>query len=219
MIRPAQAIGWLLFPPKCVLCGRLLQWRQMDLCPNCRAKLNRDPPPIRSGDYFTSCLSLGFYEEKLRQSIQRYKFGGRNGYAAAYGRLLAMRLTDTPQAQAELVTWVPISRRRRRFRGYDQAELLARAVAKELGLPVGGTLQKIIDNPPQSRQTSAAQRRSNVMGVYRAHGTPVRGLRVLLVDDIITTGATIGECSMMLRAAGAKEVLCATLAVTPKQGK
>lgn len=217
MIRPMQLALQLLFPPKCVFCGKLLQWRQTDLCPACRAALEQELPPVRRGEYFSTCISLCVYEETVRQSVIRYKFGGKNAYAAAYGRLLAMRLWNTEQAKADVVTWVPISRRRKRRRGYDQAELLARAVARELGLPVCRTLKKIVNNPPQSSRTSAAQRRSNVMGVYRACREQAEGRRILLIDDIITTGATISECSCMLRAAGAKEVLCATLAATPER--
>ena len=102
-------------------------------------------------------------------------------------------------------TGVPVSAKRRRSRGYDQTELLAHAVARELELPCTQTLQKIRHNPAQSSQRDAAARRANVLGAYRAV-SPERfaGRSVLLIDDILTTGATLSECSRVLLTAGAK---------------
>ena len=152
------------------------------------------------------------YEGDVRRSIHRYKFNGQRHYAAAYGRLLAMRIQrDLPQA--DLITWVPVSRKRLRARGYDQVELLARAVGPELGIPVEKQLEKIRDNRANSGLKTPAERRANVLGVYRAvEPEAIRSKRVLLLDDIVTTGATASECARVLLTAGAEEVIFAAVA-------
>ena len=115
---------------------------------------------------------------------------------------------------ADLVTWVPLSRKRRRRRGYDQAGLLAKEVARLLQLPLESCLEKTRHNPAQSGTADAAARWRNVQGVYRAV-TSFAQERVLLSDDIVTTGATLSEAAGTLLAAGASEVIGLTLARTP----
>ena len=148
----------------------------------------------------------------VRRSIHRYKFGGARHYAEVYGRLLAMRIQrDLPGA--DVLTWVPVSRRRKRERGYDQVELLADAVSSELGIQKEALLEKFRDNRANSGLKTPAERRANVLGVYKVpEGAEVRGKRVLLLDDIVTTGATASECARVLLTAGAREVIFAAVA-------
>lgn len=204
----------LLYPPKCVFCGRLLRENETDLCEGCRTRLPTVNESVKRGSFYTGCCCVYYYEGTVRDSVLRYKFRSMRQYADAYGRLLAMRLLRQGETY-DLLTWVPISARRRRSRGYDQARLLARRTALELGLPCVQTLRKIRHNPAQSRQADAAARRANVLGVYAAEkAESIKGKRILLIDDVITTGATLSECSKVLRAAGAETVACATLAAT-----
>lgn len=205
----------LLFPPKCVLCGKILQKQETDLCHRCRA----EAPACQSGHikrtFLDSWVAVWYYEGNVRSSLLRYKFSRARQYSAVYGRLLAMKLTETHPDGFDLMTWVPISRRRKVQRGYDQVELLAKAVGRELGMEPVRVVDKIRHNRPQSGITGQAQRRANVLGVYRAvHPELVQGKRVLLLDDIMTTGATAGEAARVLLTAGAKEVHCGVIAVT-----
>lgn len=202
----------LLYPPKCVFCRGLLQREETEVCAACRKTLPRAEAEVkRSG---ISCMAVFYYEAPVAESLRRFKFRGQSHYAEAYGRLLAMELLRSG-VEFDVLTWAPVSKRRRRKRGYDQTELLARAVAGELKVPCTRTLAKRRDNPPQSGLQGAAERRANVKGVYWAV-TPelVADKRVLLIDDILTTGATLSECSFVLRAAGAAQVRCAALAAT-----
>ena len=202
----------LLYPPKCVFCGRLLAENETDLCGRCRRELPTAEREIKRGEFFTGCNCVYYYENAVRQSVLRFKFRSMRQYADAYGRLLAMRLLPEREAY-DLLTWVPVSAKRRRQRGYDQAELLAERVAAELGLPCERTLQKIRHNPAQSKQSGAAARKANVLGVYRAvRPERIKEKRILLIDDILTTGATLREAARVLREAGAEKVICATLA-------
>ncbi len=206
----------LLFPRKCVLCRRLLEKAEVDLCRECRVHA----PEYRYGKRKTPLVSditaVWFYEDQVRRSLHRYKFRHARHYAAGYGRLLGMRiLRDLPQP--ELITWVPVSRLRRLGRGYDQVELLARAVSAEVGIPAVRTLDKFRHNRPNSTISAPEARRANVLGVYRAvDAERFRGKRVLLLDDILTTGATASECARVLLTAGAEEVLFASVAVRGK---
>ena len=148
----------------------------------------------------------------MRQSLHRYKFQGAAAYYRIYAELMSACLSEhglTP----DLVTWVPLSRKRLRRRGYDQARLLAEEVARLQGLPCERTLEKIRNNPAQSGTSGVEQRQKNVLGVYRPV-TSFTGEHVLLIDDIVTTGSTLSEAAKMLLDAGAGEVSALTLART-----
>ena len=148
----------------------------------------------------------------------RYKFHGARHYASAYGRLLAMKLQREYPEGFDILTWVPVSRLRRIRRGYDQVELLARALGRELGMVPVCTLKKIRHNRQQSRIADSARRRANVLGVYRVIcSDEICGKRILILDDILTTGATVEECARMLRTYGAEEVHCAAIAAARKR--
>ena len=209
MIR--RALEWL-FPRKCILCRSLLPKEEPDLCHRCRI----DQPEYRYGTrrmgYITDLTALWMYEGQVRGSLHRYKFRNARHYASAYGRLLALRIqSDLPQP--DLITWVPVSRRRKRQRAFDQVELLAKAVAGELGIPTEKLLEKFRDNRANSGLKTPAERRANVLGVYKVpEGADIRGKRVLLLDDIVTTGATASECARVLLTAGAEEVIFAAVA-------
>lgn len=206
-----RVLQWL-FPSKCILCRDILGKDETDLCGSCRI----DQPDYAYGrktvSHITDLTAVWHYEGQVRKSLHRYKFGRARHYAAPYGRLVAMRISrDLPRA--DVVTWVPVSAKRLRRRGYDQAELLARAAASELELNCEKLLEKFRDNRPNSGLKDHAQRRANVLGVYRAVGPEsIRGKRVLLLDDIVTTGATASECARVLLTAGAEEVYFAAVA-------
>ena len=202
-----------LFPPKCVLCGKILEKNELDLCAACRIDAPECPVKRTKLPFLDSWLAVWHYEDNVRRSLLRYKFHNKRHYAASYGRLLAMKIAREREETFDLITWVPISRWRKLRRGYDQVELLAQAVCVELHMEPVQTLRKIRHNPPQSGIVGQAQRRANVLGVYEAiEPENFKDKRVLLLDDIITTGATLGECARVLLTAGAKEVHCAAIA-------
>jgi predicted amidophosphoribosyltransferase len=131
-----------------------------------------------------------------------------------------MKLLEQNPDGFDLLTWVPTAWQRCAKRGYDQTELIARAVAGELGMKPVKLLKKVRNTPPQSGITGHAERRANVVNAYRLTGKqPVRGKKILLIDDIITTGATAGECARVLLTAGAEEICCGAVAVTRQRAK
>ena len=205
----------LLFPPKCVFCGKVLDSGESGFCRRCQRELPwlTDGEAELTGEFFSLCTEPLRYQDKVRDSIHRYKFKGRRGYHKVYGKLVAQCVHDHLDGRYDLITWVPLSDRRKRERGYDQAFLLASAAALELGDVAVETLRKERNTDPQSGITEDAQRRANVLGAY----TPVdpelvAGKRILLIDDVVTTGSTLSECARTLRTMGAEDVVCAALA-------
>ena len=210
-----KGIVWeLFFPPKCVLCKKVLAKEETDLCRDCREHQPEYTEHKIKLSFLAQWTGLWYYKENVRSSILRYKFYGRRSYGQIFGRLLAMKLLKDGWDDTDVLSWIPISRQRKFTRGYDQSELLAKAVAEELGLKPVPTLRKIRNTKPQSTMGDAAHRRANILGAYEVIDPDfVKGKRILLLDDIITTGVTASEAARMLLTAGAKEVKLATLAV------
>lgn len=212
-------ISNLLFPPKCLLCGKVLKDSETDLCHSCRCDTPEHPKADIKLSHIADWTALWYYEGNVRYSLLRFKFYNRRGYARIYGRLLGMKLLKE-RIEFDILTWVPISALRRLRRGYDQVELIAYALAEELGVTPVPTLKKHRNTPPQSGLKTAPQRRANVLGAYKAlQPQNFSGKRVLLLDDILTTGATASECARVLLTAGAKQVICATVAAAPHNQK
>lgn len=204
--------GWL-FPEKCILCGRVLEHEEIDLCKACRVDAPECPVSKIKYPYIDQWTALWYYEANVRHSLLRYKFHNRRNYAAGYGRLLAMKLMKEERLDFDVLTWVPISSKRLRKRGYDQVALLAEKLGMELEVTPVSTLKKIRHNRKQSHITGIAQRRANVLGAYAVVDPAlIAGKRVLLLDDILTTGATAGECARVLLTAGASQVQFAAIA-------
>lgn len=211
--------GWL-FPNKCVLCGKILEKNETDFCRRCRIDAP-ECPILRDGYPFISrWTAVWYYEDTVRRSLLRYKFYGKRHYAYAYARVLATKLHREERTDFDVLTWVPVSDKRRRKRGFDQVELIAASLGQELGILPKAHLKKIRNNKPQSGIVGQAERRANVLGCYGVLAPEeIAGKRVLLLDDIITTGATAGECARMLLTAGAKEVQLAVVAAARQHKK
>ena len=204
-----SALLELLFPTKCAFCGRV---SARGVCEACERTLPRTEMALREGKGYGKCAVPLRYEGEVREALLRFKFRGGRGAAAGFGRLLAQCAAEEVGGAFDAVTYAPVSARRRAARGYDQAYLLARETARHWDVKPLTLLRKTRDNPPQSG-LGAEQRRGNVVGVYEScNEEKIKGKRLLLIDDIITTGSTLSECARVLRGAGAAEVVCACLA-------
>jgi ComF family protein len=205
----------LFFPPKCVFCGKLLRKSTDGICPECAAGLpyTTGASVSQTGDFFDECVSPLRYEGNVRKSILRFKFKGATAYAEVYGHLLKDCISTHLAGKYDLITWVPLSRKRAKDRGYDQAMLLALAVALELDDVAVEALVKNVHVEAQSSLNDREARKANVSGVYEVKDRElIAGKRILLIDDIITTGSTLSECARTLLMAGAESVGCAALA-------
>ncbi len=224
LVDPVLAV---VFPSTCPVCARALAHpTRGPLCDACWDALPRHrgrlcgcglplPPALlvcgrcrRGRQPFTAGLSLGPYEGALRTVIHELKYRGRKRVA----RRLAEALLAQPGAEdllrgSDVLVPVPLHPRRRRERGFNQAEVVAEELARRVGRPCAtGALVRRKDTTPQAG-LSAAQRRRNVAGAFAVRRQPlVAGRVVALVDDVLTTGATAQACARALLAAGASEV-------------
>ena len=203
----------LLFPRRCVFCHKLIETED-PMCRDCRRKISLMAGERHKKKLTASvdCYAPLFYEGDVRASLLRYKFQGQSVYAEVYGEFLS-KCIDENEISCDSITWVPLSWRRLHRRGYDQARLLAEQIASRYGYSCVPLLKKVRDNPAQSRTGDAAKRKANVAGAYAAiNEERIKGKRILLVDDIVTTGATLCEAVKTLKAAGAGEIICIALA-------
>ncbi len=205
----------LLFPPKCPFCGKILD--APGICPACASALPwvPDEETVRELPGGVRCAAPLWYGGLAREGLLRFKFQGHSAAARPLGELIAQCAAERFGGEFDTVTWVPVSRKRLRQRGYDQAELLARSACRLWGVSAERLLEKRRDNPAQSSLEGAEARRENVADVYQARNAA--GKRVLLIDDICTTGATLASCARTLREAGAESVVCAAAARTPQE--
>ena len=199
----------LFFPRHCPFCGRIVG-REL-LCGTCKASLPYCGE-VRTGG-FGRCAAPLYYEGAVREAILAFKFKGRLEVLECFGSLMAQTAAEAFSGEFDAVTWVPVSRKRLRQRGFDQSHLLAASLCVDWHVAPVETLRKTVDNPAQSGLTDAEHRRANVLGVYEALPENVRDKRLLLIDDIVTTGSTLTECVRVLKAAGAADVVCLTLAM------
>ena len=206
----------LLYPPRCVFCRKILKTGESGICAKCVDTIDHTRNGgAQSGEFFSTCVSPLYYENEVREALMRFKFNDTTAYAPVFGGFIADCIAENLKGRYDIITWVPLSSKRLKKRGYDQAMLLAMAAALKLDDVAVELITKHTDVPAQSGAGSAEKRRANISGVYSVTDEElVRGKRVLVIDDIITTGSTLSECAKTLKYAGAEEVLCCTLART-----
>ena len=215
----------LVFPPRCAVCGAMGAF----LCPACLESMPRALPPRcpvcwQPGRFASSCTDCReqppafralrtpyLMASAARGAVHALKYGHFSALAEEMGRLMAESVAGKDLA-ADSVVPVPLHSRRRRSRGYNQSALLAKAVAAVLGLPVDeGALVRRRARPPQAGAASAEERRRNVEGAFEAR-RGLAGRRILLIDDVTTTGATLDACAGALGEARAASVHCLAFA-------
>ena len=203
----------VLFNKRCVLCGELLPAAgtgKAMLCSACASEVRQryrctQTPHVTGADDAAAAL---YYTGKVRDAMQRFKFQHKQHYADWFAAQMLPLLTERLDTwQPDLITFMPIGWLRGRERGYNQAELLAKAVAEPLGLPCRATLRKRAFTPKQSEQKDAAARQKNAeRALLPLANAEVRGKSLVLVDDIVTTGATAASAVRLLREMGAVKV-------------
>ena len=211
-----KSIGDFFFPRRCPFCGGAAGGGLM--CDRCRDTLPYTEGHAVQKGAFGRCASPLWYEGGVRKAILDYKFKGKLGGLDCFGQMMARCAAEEFSGEFDAVTWVPVSKKRLRKRHFDQSRYLAASLCVDWHVAPVETLKKVVDNPPQSGTEDSARRRANVLGVYEpADAGVIAGKRWLLVDDIITTGATLSECVRVLKEAGAADVVCLTLASTRRK--
>lgn len=210
----ARALGaWLvdlLAPPTCAGCDARLRRRAV-FCGACASAIERaDPRPAMEGALGITAFAI--FGGPIAGALRRLKYAGRAELAGPLGDLLRRAARDRELA-ADVVVPVPLHPARLAERGYNQAALLGAEVARELGAPMEARALRRVRHTPQQARLDRGARLSNVEGAFCARWPErVRGRRVLLVDDVSTTGATLAACAEALREAGAAHVAAIVVA-------
>lgn len=220
----------LFFPPRCISCDCLLPMdTEGTLCRDCDENL----PLLKkrefsnpAGDSVGKIFSAFDYEEGIRKAIRNLKFNDRPGNASALITLTLPRVKQflfngqSPCAKSpkyDIIIPVPIHFRRKQQRGYNQSELLAKNLSKQTGIAYNSrVLTKSLNTPPQS-SLGRGERLKNLKEAFRVkHPEVVQGKRILLMDDVMTTGSTLEHCGIVLTEAGAAQVDALVIAVRRK---
>jgi ComF family protein len=200
-----------IVPPRCVSCGlplRNFQDTSEHLCGEC---IQQMPP-------YSGARSFGYYTAELRQLIQGLKFQNRRNLVKLLAPLLAEAFYDSWRREDfDLIVPVPLHLKRKRERGYNQSELLARSLARRISIPCGRGLTRVRSTLPQIGLTDS-QRRENVRKAFCCtNPQQISGRRILLIDDVMTTGATVASASGALLAGGALRISVLTVARAEKR--
>ncbi len=198
-----------LFPERCPFCGKVIDKKEI-ACNDCRSKF-----PEKYIECFTyggyTCVSSFPYEGIFKKCILNMKFHSKPYYAKKMGIIMAEDIRNFYKGYSfDIITSVPLHRKRKRKRGYNQSELLAKEIAAELNIPYKEILFKQKDNAVQ-HTLSGEKRIKNVKGAYLlVDKSLVKDKNILIIDDIITTGCTLGECSKIIFKGKANLVSCGT---------
>ena len=208
----------LLYPPKCMFCHRLLDDNEQEegklLCCECKGSIKILSPneSRQSFPNIKECISSFYYEGYIKDALHRYKFKGRQFYSKYLAEYMSAAF-ELWGIEIDLISWAPLSRKRLHKRGYDQAELLAEELSRREGIEKARLLRKTKNVKPQSITGAYDQRRENISGAYEAFDeNKIKNRKILLIDDIVTTGSTLSECAGILMAAGAAQVYALTAA-------
>lgn len=227
----------LAFPPRCWVCGDLMEEiRPIDVCGLCVVAMRRVPVPrcdqcgepfpdsaseghrcmrcLKNPPHFDRVRSVFVYEEPVQSAILGFKFHGKSGMQNFFSEML---LTDrevlpTTRPVFDVIVPVPLHRFKLVERGYNQTALLAEGLSRRTGIPIDRFgLKKVRRTPPQST-LQREKREHSLRGAFRAKAGNFEDRRILMVDDVMTTGATLSECARVLKAAGAVRVEAVTVA-------
>jgi len=230
-VKPFSKIIGLLYPNKCISCGEIIAEGKY-LCENCKKDVEEIPHKDRCPKcglvkpkcdcrqheyYFEGAVCWSYNAGTGRKIVYRYKFSGKPHYAKYISSQMVRKLKEEmPDTKFHIVTNVPTTFKNKRKRGFDQAYLLAKEVAKQLRLPITKNVIGVKPFSKTQHKVERTDRFDNADSKYFVKGE-IKGRRVLLVDDIKTTGATLSACAKQLLLSGALEVYCLTALAGAKE--
>ena len=218
--RFGDAVMDFIYPNVCFHCGMRISGLELLICRSCWTKLPRNHHhTLASGDkrlsrkkYFSFVGWRFTFDDVVRELIHLFKFDNYPFLHKGIGLEMAETVTNvTALKTVDMLVPVPLHRARMRERGYNQSLLLAQVVSENTGIPLINALERIKNNRPQVSIEDKKEKERNVMGVFAVkERKDIHKRRILLVDDLFTTGATSNECSKVLKQAGAGEVIVLT---------
>lgn len=227
-----EALLDFVLPPHCIVCRTHLSppqkiicdicWESLAIlpypfCPNCKSFLEKSLfcEGCRDQTSLGAVRSLGTFDDYYQRLIHGFKYQQKTTLGKRLGQTLGERLVeDKIAARFDCMIPVPLHPARKRERGFNQSEILASEISEVTDLPMLKKVLKRIKNTKDQTKLSPQERMENVRGAFSLKNPEqIEGKRVILVDDVMTTGATLGECASVLLEAGAKDVVGATIAV------
>ncbi|HHW49622.1 MAG TPA: ComF family protein [Clostridiaceae bacterium] len=216
-----ELIG-LLFPPKCIFCSKIIDLKaDIEICRDCYKLIpfveQKSVIPFSVPGGLGCCdgvICACRYTGIVRDSLIKYKFYDKSGFCRAFARLIAEKIKNMAvYREFDVIVSVPLHKRREHMRGYNQSLLISRILSRELKLPEKSKILKRKKETHTQSLLPLDKRRSNLLGAFEVkHTDEIKDKTVLLVDDIMTTGITLNECSKVLKEAGAKKVIAAVVA-------
>lgn len=214
------AILDFIYPPHCVICSARMVSGSRLVCSDCWQQLPRIEPglenelPPQSDFPIMRALSVWRYDDDVQKIIHELKYHGKKSLALPIGQeMVQLIASNKAYREADLITPVPLHKTRFRERGFNQSQLIAKAIAAELGKPVvADAIRRVRYTRPQSK-LGAEERKQNVAGAFTiVDGERLGGKTIILVDDVFTTGSTLRACAQVLHAAKASKILVITAA-------
>lgn len=210
-----EKIKFLIYPNVCLVCGKKILENKTYACEKCKDILKysmKRQIKVYSDMYFTKLITCFEYKGLIRNKILAYKFKNKSYLGNSFAQIMSENLQSIKD-EFDIIIPVPIHYKRYLSRGYNQSQILANQISKCLNKKcVTGVLKKFKNVVPQSTLDHVA-RKTNVINTYQIRNvSKILGKRILLVDDIYTTGATANECARVLKMHGAKDVIVATIA-------
>ena len=221
----------IIYPRRCAVCHRILADQKSLCCPECRdvfQVINNDycmkcgKPVKPEEEYCTDCRgkhrnfdrgrSVFVYDDRMRRSLVRYKYYGNREYGRYFAGEICRHLGgEICRWKTDLIVPVPLTSAKRRRRGFNQAEDLAEKVGLSMKIPVGTDILRKNHDTRSQKKLDAEERQRNLKGAFSAE-QPLNGLKILIIDDVYTTGSTMEAVSECLKNAGAGTVYFVTLA-------
>lgn len=190
--------------PACKKCGKPLEDERQEYCYDC----------ARHTGGFKQGKALWVYRGAVKDSIYRFKYRGRREYARYYGRELVRIYGEwIKRCRVEAIVPIPLSKRRMRQRGFNQAELVAREVGRQTGIPVYGKLLVRVRDTRAQKELSEEERKINLKKAFKTTANKVQLKHILLIDDIYTTGCTMREAAGELKRSGVRDVYCLSISI------
>ena len=205
----------IIFPDRCIFCGKLTEDDEYEICEVCRNKsenLIKAAPDFLMTRFIDQKITAAWYKDEVRAAVHRFKFNKKPGYARPFAREIYKQYILN-RCSYDFLTYVPSNASTVFKRGYNQAKLLAEELGKLTNKEVIKTVKKIRRTKPMF-DLKPEERRANVLAAYEVccNIETIKNKKILIVDDIFTTGSTVSEIAKTLKLAGSGDVGCATFA-------
>lgn len=203
----------------CLKCGKIPKYIQEPVCKKCGKPIENERAEYccdcqKHGRNFVQGKALWLYEGKVKQSMYRFKYQNRQEYARYYGSEIVRVYGEwIGRNKIEAIIPIPLHRARKRKRGYNQAELLAKEIGREMGIPVYPNYLQRVRGTKAQKKLGEKERKNNLKKAFKTQENKVQLSHILLVDDIYTTGSTMNEAALELKRAGIEQVYCISVCI------